>query len=119
MLPRRVAGSALADAKARLDRQELYPAPVRIERVRVVVWPGLFRIPGLRRFDGYATWRVIFLRRAPAECDDLLVHELCHVWQMQHHPIRMPLSYVRHGYHRNPFEREARRSAQRTDPSGM
>ncbi len=45
--------------------------------------------------------------------DDLVVHELCHVWQMQHAPIRMPLSYLL-GYERNPFEREARRAVELT-----
>ena len=34
--------------------------------------------------------------------DDLVCHELCHVWQMQHHPIAMPLSYLRTGYEREP-----------------
>jgi hypothetical protein len=39
---------------------------------------------------------------------DLITHELCHVWQMQHHPIRMPLSYLRSGYAANRYEAEAR-----------
>ena len=39
-----------------------------------------------------------------------MAHELCHVWQMQHHPLRMPLSYLRLGYADNPYEVEARRS---------
>jgi hypothetical protein len=41
---------------------------------------------------------------------DLICHELCHVWQMQHRPLRMPLSYLRHGYARNPYEEEARQA---------
>jgi hypothetical protein len=32
------------------------------------------------------------------------------VWQMQHHPIRMPLSYLHAGYAHNPYEEEARRA---------
>jgi hypothetical protein len=40
--------------------------------------------------------------------DDLVTHELCHVWQMQHRPLAMPLSYLRHGYAANPYEAEAR-----------
>lgn len=111
MTPVRAPHAHLVRAKARLDQLGLYPESVQIERVRVVVWPGLFRLPFLRRFDGYATWHVIFMRRACQDRDDLLVHELCHVWQMQHHPVRVPLSYLRHGYHRNPFEHEARRSS--------
>jgi hypothetical protein len=45
--------------------------------------------------------------------DDLLTHELCHVWQMQHKPVRMPLSYLR-GYTHNPHELEARRAVELT-----
>jgi hypothetical protein len=41
----------------------------------------------------------------------LVAHELCHVWQMQHRPVRMPLSYLLVGYDRNPYEEEARRCA--------
>ena len=102
----------LARAKARLDRLALYPRPVRIAHVRVVVVPLLFRLPWFRRFDGYAAWGTILLReRALLGDDDLVCHELCHVWQMQHHPIRMPLSYLRVGYANNPYEDEARRAA--------
>jgi hypothetical protein len=110
--------AALERAKARLDRLELYPAPVRIDRVRVVVWPHLFRLPWFRRFDGYAAWNTILLR-APVERtgDDLICHELCHVWQMQHHPLAMPLSYLRSGYERNRYEEEARRAVAATGAS--
>lgn len=106
---------ALAAAKARLDRLDLYPRPVAVDRVRLVVCPGAFRLPWLRRFDGYAAWSTILLRRSPrADGDDLVCHELCHVWQMQHHPLRMPLSYLRTGYAANPFEAEARRAVAAT-----
>jgi hypothetical protein len=99
--------AALARAKERLDRLSLYPAPVRLGRVRIVVAPLLFRLPWLRRFDGYAAWGLILLRTARAD-DDLLTHELCHVWQMQQRPLAMPLSYLRTGYAANPYEAEAR-----------
>jgi len=100
---------ALERAKARLDLLSLYSEPVRIDRVRVIVWPLLFRLPWFRRFDGYAAWNAIFLREPPGPAaDDLICHELCHVWQMQHHPLTMPLSYLRTGYARNPYEEEAR-----------
>jgi hypothetical protein len=46
--------------------------------------------------------------------DDLVTHELCHVWQMQHHPLAMPLSYLYRGYRDNPNEIEARRAAEVT-----
>jgi hypothetical protein len=108
--------AALERARARLDTLDLYPRPVRIARVRVVIAPLLFRLPWFRSFDGYATHLAIFLRRplAGGEQDDLLTHELCHVWQMQHRPLAMPLSDVLRGYRRNPYEAEARRAAEAT-----
>jgi hypothetical protein len=88
---------------------------VRTEGVRVLCAPWVFRLPLMRRFEGYAAWRLILLRRPPAETsEDLLTHELCHVWQMQHHPIRMPLSYPRTGYAANPYEAEARAAVEAT-----
>jgi len=86
---------------------------VRIEGVRVFVTPWLFRLPWLRRFDGYALHGTILLRDGDAD-DDLIVHELCHVWQMQHRPLRMPLSYLLSGYWHNPYERQARAAVERT-----
>ena len=114
--PRQVSRSepsaTLARAKQRLDRLALYDRPVTIDRVRVSYLPWLFRLPWFRRFDGYTMWNLILLR-APELLgnDELICHELCHVWQMQHHPVRMPLSYLRFGYARNPYEDEARRAA--------
>ena len=108
---------ALLRAKARLDRLDLYPRPVRLAGVRLVVMPGLFRLPWLRRFDGYATHKVIFLRdRSHLDDGDLVTHELCHVWQMQHRPVGMPLSYLR-GYARNAYELEARSAVERSRPT--
>jgi hypothetical protein len=111
---------ALEQAKARLDRLSLYPAPVRIERVRVFVWPLLFRLPWFRRFDGYAAWNTILLRDPVEQSGpDLVCHELCHVWQMQHRPLAMPLSYLRNGYAGNRYEEEARRAASESpSPTG-
>ena len=40
--------------------------------------------------------------------DELLRHELCHVWQMRNRGPLMPLSYAVKGYWDNPYEREAR-----------
>jgi hypothetical protein len=87
---------------------------VRIERVRVLVTPWLFRLPWFRRFHGYAAWNAIFLRGRDLADDDLVTHELCHVWQLQHRPLAMPLSYLRTGYARNPYEAEARRAVAET-----
>jgi hypothetical protein len=108
---------ALARAKERLDRLELYPRPVSTRAVRICVVPWLFRLPWFRRFDGYAAYWTILLRSgALLDDDDLVTHELCHVWQMQHHPLRMPLSYLIGGYAENPYEREAREAIDATRP---
>jgi hypothetical protein len=105
------AAEVLVKAKARLDPLEFYERPVTIERVRVLSVPWLFRLPWFSRFDGYAMWNLILVRSPRLAADeDLICHELCHVWQMQHHPVRMPLSYLRLGYSHNPYEVEARRA---------
>ncbi len=107
--------AAILRAKARLDRLDLYPRPVRIGHVRVLNTPWLFRLPGFRRFRGYEFATLILLAMPLAEApDDLIVHELCHVWQFQHKPLGMPLSYLHRGYRNNPHEVEARRAAAET-----
>ena len=112
------ARAALGRAKARLDGLDLYPRPVRMRFVRLVTAPWLFRLPWFRRFDGYTMWDLILVR-APVEAasDDLVCHELCQTWQMQHRPLRMPISYLLRGYERNPYELEARRAAALTSGS--
>ncbi|HYP47697.1 MAG TPA: hypothetical protein VEQ61_03580 [Thermoleophilaceae bacterium] len=105
----------LAAAKARLDRLDFYPRPVSLKRVQVRVEPWLFRVPGFRRFRGYATRHLILLKAPPLDAG-LVAHELCHVWQMQHRPLRMWLSYARpstfssdrSAYRANRYEVEAR-----------
>ena len=72
-----------------------------------MVLPLFFRLPRLRRYRGYALWKTILLRDEGAS-DDLITHELCHLWQIQHHPFHMPLAYLRHRYRSNPYEVEAR-----------
>jgi hypothetical protein len=89
---------------------------VRLRRtVRIAVTPWLFRLPWFSRFDGYTMWDLILLRRPlGAGSEDLICHELCHVWQMQHHPLQMPLSYLYRGYSSNPYEIEARAATELT-----
>ena len=102
----------LTRAKARLDLLGLYERPVNLDHVRVLSAGWLFRLPWFRRFDAYAMWNLILVRSPASAADEALIcHELCHVWQMQHHRLRMPLSYLRFGYSRNPYEEEARRAA--------
>jgi hypothetical protein len=110
---RRAANPRLVAAKERLDRLDWWPTPVRIVRVRLYTAPWFFRLPGLGRFDGYAFHRAILLRSNDVS-DDLVTHELCHVWQLQHRPIRMPLSYLGTGYANNQYERQARAAAAMT-----
>jgi hypothetical protein len=107
--------AAIARAKARLDPLKLYPSPVRTARVRILTTPWLFRLPGFRRFSGYELGPLILLRMPLAQAsDDLIVHELCHVWQSQHRHLRMWLSYLYQGYANNPHEVEARRAETET-----
>ena len=111
------ARAALERARRRLDRLRLYPQPVGTGHVRVLTLPFLFRLPGMSRYDGYALPGTILLRDRPGEGtadDNLICHELCHVWQMQHRPLAMPLSYLRHGYRRNRYEQEARHAVAAT-----
>jgi hypothetical protein len=108
----------LRRAKEPLDLLELYPEPVRIKGVRIRIAPWLFRIPGFRRFRGYATRHNIWLKE-PALDERLVTHELCHVWQLQHEPLRVWLSYARpstfssdrSAYRANRYEAEAIRAA--------
>ena len=104
---------ALVRAKSRLDSLDWHPRPVQIDRVRIVVAPWFFRIPGFGRYTGYAFWRTIVLK-APDASDDLLTHELCHIWQGQHRPWHMTLKHLTTRYHRNPYELEARRAVAET-----
>lgn len=105
--------AALERAKARLDTLSYYPEPVRIENVRVRVAPWFFRIPGFRRYHGYALWRTILLRSAAAS-DDLVTHELCHIWQGQHRALHMSWKHLTTRYRSNPYEIEARRAVSET-----
>ncbi len=111
----------LARAKQKLDRLSFYPRAVDASRVSIHVVPWLFRVPGFRRFGGYATFRRILLKRSVLD-EELIVHELCHVWQAQHRPVRMWLSYLRpstfsadrRAYRANRYEREARQAVELT-----
>jgi hypothetical protein len=109
--------TALARAKARLDKLDYYPEPVRVDRVRVRIAPWFFRIPGFRQYRGYALWRTILLK-APAPSDDLVTHELCHIWQGQHRALHMSWKHLTTRYRSNPYEIEAREAVAATRGSG-
>ena len=107
--------AALRRAKARLDRLDFHPRPVRIDRVRILHTPWLFRLPWFRRFHGYEMGPLILIRKPLAQTsEDLLVHELCHVWQDQHQRLKLWTSYLYRGYRNNPHEIEARRAVAET-----
>jgi hypothetical protein len=111
------ARAAVERARRRLDRLSLYPRPVRTRRVRVFVVPSLFRLPRMRRYDGYALPWTILLRDRPGRgtaSDDLVCHELCHVWQMQHRPLSVFWAWLTRRYDQNPYELEARRAVELT-----
>jgi hypothetical protein len=101
--------AALVRAKAALDTLDFYPNPVKIDHVRILHVPWLFRLPWFRRFHGYEMGPLILLKFPLAEVSpSLIAHELCHVWQDQDHRLRMWWSYVAGGYANNRHEAEAR-----------
>jgi hypothetical protein len=104
---------ALERARQRLDRLDLYPQPVRLQGVRVVVAPWFFRLPGFRRYHGYALRRTILLR-SPDASEHLITHELCHIWQMQNRPLHVIWAWLTHRYRNNPYELEARAAVEQT-----
>jgi hypothetical protein len=105
----------LARARRRLRTLDLYPREVDMRHVRILRAPWLFRLPGFRRFTGYEAGPLILIKRPlEATSNDLVTHELCHVWQDQHRRMRMWLSYLWQGYRENEHEIEARAAAART-----
>jgi hypothetical protein len=110
------ARAALRRAADRLDRLRLYPRPVRLDGVRLVTLPLFFKLPRLGRYDGYAFRKTIVLRRPPGRgaSDDLICHELCHIWQTQHRPLAVFWAWLTRRYAENPYELEARRAVAAT-----
>ncbi len=115
---------AIDRAWRRLQPLALYPKPINTRRVRLLWTPWLFRVPWFRRFDGYTIWSTILLRRPLEQVDDdLIAHELVHVWQGQHDWVRLWFSYVKpstflgdhSGYWENPYELEARTAVTQTE----
>jgi hypothetical protein len=117
--------AAIERAWRRIEPLRLYPRPIDLTRVRIRTERWLFELPWFRRFDGYTIWSAILLRE-PLERvdDDLITHELVHVWQGQHEWVRLWTSYLkpstfwgdRSGYWENPYERQARSAVARTSP---
>ena len=102
----------LARAQRRLSAAGL---TVDMRRVRILHTPWLFRLPGLRRFRGYEVGPLIFVKKPLADVsNDLITHELVHVWQDQNRRLRMWTSYLWQGYRDNEHEVQAREIAART-----
>jgi hypothetical protein len=106
---------ALARARTRLEPLALYARPIRSD-VRIVVLPLFFRLPKLRRYTGYALMRTILVKHVDAS-EDLVTHELVHIWQFQHRPLHMLWTYATTRYRDNPYEREARWAVERSRTS--
>jgi hypothetical protein len=115
--------AAIERAWRRIEPLALYPRPLAVARVRILSLSWLFRVPWFRRFDGYTIWSTILLREDLARVDDdLIAHELVHVWQGQHEWLRLWMSYVKpstfwgdhSGYWQNRYELEARSAVART-----
>src|SRR4051812_40337234 len=113
--PSAVERAAIARAKARLDRLDLYPRPVDVARVRVLHAPWLFALPGFRRFVGYEAGPLIFLPRRLAKTHEVrLARVLCHVGQPQPGMVRVALPSLGEVYEHNRHEIEARYAAAAT-----
>jgi hypothetical protein len=66
--------------------------------------------------------RVILVHPEVVPEERLLRHELAHVAQWSQEPLVFPFRYIvahlRYGYRANPYEAEARRAEQRSEPTG-
>ena len=103
--------AALARAKARLDRLDFHPRPVRTARTRIWHAPWLFRLPWFRRFQGYESCEQIFIRqpaRGRLRRPDL-PRALPRLAGAARPPADVAVVPAR-GYRENPNEVEARRA---------
>lgn len=77
-------------------------------RARVHVWGWFFKLPILRRFEGFTLtpWDIVLKPEAQHD-KALLRHELHHIYMWRRHWL-FPLSYLLYGYKENPFELLAR-----------
>ncbi len=100
----------LHEAADHLNGLDLYPRPLNVKKVRVHHAPWFFTMKHNKKYCGFAMHnRILFKEPLDKVSEEVLRHELCHVWQMQNHPFKMPLSYLnyRRGYWNNPYEIEA------------
>ncbi len=111
MLRRYAHAEALIDAETRLGRHGI-DIDAGSVTFHVVGWP--FKLPYIRRFDGYTiSPERVLIRPGHEMRADLLAHELCHIYQMRRDGhAEFTRQYVRwlheFGYQDNPYEVEAR-----------
>jgi predicted SprT family Zn-dependent metalloprotease len=67
----------------------------------------------MRRYHGYALRKTILLKSADAS-EDLVTHELCHIWQSQQRFWHHVWTWATTRYEDNPYELEAREAVERT-----
>ena len=108
--------AALTRAKERLDRLDFYPRPVRIDHVRILHVPWLFRLPWFRRFHGYEMGPLILIRKPLARGLGRPDHRTSSATSGRTSTDRLRLwtSYLHQGYRNNPHEIEARRAVAET-----
>lgn len=99
-------------AREEVRSPEPLPPGVSLRSGRLVPVLG-GALSGMRRPAAAVTLgRTIIVHPGVEPTARLVRHELAHVRQWQRNPLRFPVQYVwnhiRHGYHANPFEVEAR-----------
>ena len=104
----------IEDDRAAFERAWRRLRPLRLyakapEGARLLVCPLFFALPSFRRFDGYALRRTALFREARPP-DELVAHELCHLWQARNRAFRVFFTWLLWPYERNPYEHEARRA---------
>jgi hypothetical protein len=113
---------ARALARDRIDSRMPLPPAVQVRRSRLIPWIG-GRLSGMGRpAAAVALGRTILVHPRAHPDERLLRHELAHVAQWSRWPITFPLRYlrahIRHGYHDNPYEVEARAAEARPGQPG-
>lgn len=90
------------------------PQGVRFRRGSLVPWIGGLLARSRHPASAVTLGRTIILNPSARLTSHLLAHELAHVRQWKADPLfplRYTLATLRHGYHDNPYEVEAREAA--------
>lgn len=111
-----------AVARDRVQSDLPLPPAVEVRGSRLVPWLG-GKLSGTGRpAAAVALGRTILVHPDVRLDERLLRHELAHVAQWRRWPLTFPFRYIRahirHGYHDNPYEVEARAAEAVPDPIG-